>query len=162
MDIRGLSPRGAAGFAVVAGLALAVLPGCSSEEPAQPAGSPAASSEAPIRHGRAAGTGHRRAGPAPRPPRRWDATIVFAQPDPANTKLSTDRPDIVELTQGSDDGSALFNPGAVALAPGVAVVTIVTADGTTSTVTVTVSCAREPAAATRRWLLMTWSRALGC
>ena len=138
MDIRGLSPRGAAGFAVVAGLALAVLPGCSSEEPAQPAGSPAASSEAPsataglpapviVEPGQAEATAS------------VGATIVFSQPDPANTKLSTDRPDIVELTQGSDDGSAQFNPGAVALAPGVAVVTIVTADGTTSTVTVTVS-----------------------
>lgn len=64
------------------------------------------------------------------------AIIVFNQPDPSNTKVSTDRPETVELTQGSDDGSAQFNPGAVALAPGVAVVTIVPADGATSTVTV--------------------------
>ena len=66
-------------------------------------------------------------------------TIVFNQPDPAKTKISTDRPDVLELIQGSDDGSAQFNPAAVAQAAGVAVVTIVAADGTTSTVTVTVS-----------------------
>ncbi|MCU0300573.1 MAG: hypothetical protein MUF35_03090 [Candidatus Nanopelagicales bacterium] len=66
-------------------------------------------------------------------------TIVFNQPDPAQTQVSTDRPDVLELTQGSDDGSAQFNPAARALAPGVAVVTIEAADGTTATVTVTVS-----------------------
>ncbi len=138
MDIRGLSPRGAAGFAVVAVLALAVLPGCSSEEPAQPVGSRAASPAAAsatvglpapviVEPGQAEATAS------------VGATIVFNQPDPANTTVSTDRPDIVELTQGSEDGSAQFNPGAVALAPGVEVVTIVATDGTTSTVTVTVS-----------------------
>jgi hypothetical protein len=119
-------------------LALAAISGCSSDEPAQPAGSPAASPAAP------SGT----AGlPAPVivEPDEAEATasvgetIVFNQPDPANTKVSTDRPDVLELTQGSDDGSAQFNPGAVALAPGVAVVTIMAPDGTTSTVTVTVS-----------------------
>jgi hypothetical protein len=66
-------------------------------------------------------------------------TIVFSQPDPARTQVSTDRPDVLELTQGSDDGSAQFNPAAKAVAPGVAVVTIEAADGSTSTVTVTVS-----------------------
>ena len=50
-------------------------------------------------------------------------TIVFNQPDPANTTISTDKPDVLELTQGSDDGSALFNPGHGA-APDVAVVTM--------------------------------------
>lgn len=65
-------------------------------------------------------------------------TIVFNQPDPANTTIGTDRPDVLKLFQGRDDGSALFNPGAEALAPGVAVVTIRAADGSTSEVTVTV------------------------
>lgn len=138
MDIRRNSTGRTAAIAAAAVLALAALPGCSSDEPAQPATSPAASSAAP------SGT----AGiPAPVivEPGQAEATasvgetIVFSQPDPARTRVSTDRPDILELTQGSDDGSAQFNPGAVALAPGVAVVTIVAADGTTSTVTVTVS-----------------------
>lgn len=66
-------------------------------------------------------------------------TIVFNQDDPAGTQVSTDRPDVLELTQGADDGSAEFNPAARAVAPGVAVVTIQAADGSTSTVTVTVS-----------------------
>jgi hypothetical protein len=66
-------------------------------------------------------------------------TIVFNQPDPANTSISTDHPDLLELSQGFDDGSAQFNPGAVALAPGVGTVTIVAADGTTETVTITVT-----------------------
>ncbi len=65
-------------------------------------------------------------------------TIVFTQPDPANTTISTDKPDVLELIQGTDDGSAVFNPAAVARAPGVAVVTIEAADGSTSQVTVTV------------------------
>ncbi|MGB8021115.1 MAG: hypothetical protein WCF04_07810 [Candidatus Nanopelagicales bacterium] len=65
-------------------------------------------------------------------------TIVFNQPDPAHTRISTDNPDVLELFQGRDDGSALFNPGATALAPGVAVVTIEAADGSTERVTVTV------------------------
>lgn len=65
-------------------------------------------------------------------------TIVFDQPDPAHTTISTDRPDILDLTQGSDDGSALFNPAATALATGVAIVTIEADDGATTQVTVTV------------------------
>jgi hypothetical protein len=69
---------------------------------------------------------------------RVGETIVFDQPDPANTMISTDRPDVLDLTQGDDDGSALFNPAATALAPGVAVVTIEAKDGTTTQVTVTV------------------------
>jgi hypothetical protein len=65
-------------------------------------------------------------------------TIVFTQPDPANTTISIDEPDVLELIQGTDDGSAIFNPAAVARAPGVAVVTIEAADGSTTRVTVTV------------------------
>ena len=95
MDIRGPSSRGTAAFAAVAVLALAALPGCSSDEPAQPAGSPAASTGAPsgtaglpapviVEPGQAEATAS------------VGATIVFNQPDPANTKVSTDRPDIVE------------------------------------------------------------------
>lgn len=65
--------------------------------------------------------------------------VVFKQPDPAKTKISTDNTAVLEVSQGSDDGSATFNPGAKALSPGTAVVTIVAADGSTSTVTVTVT-----------------------
>jgi hypothetical protein len=69
---------------------------------------------------------------------RIGETIVFQQPDPADTRITTDRPDLLELIQGSDDGSAQFNPVAIPRATGVAVVTIEAVDGSTSTVTVTV------------------------
>ena len=65
--------------------------------------------------------------------------VVFSQPDPTKTKISTDKPDVLELTQGKDDGSAQFNPGAKAIAPGTAVVSITAADGTVTQVTVTVT-----------------------
>ena len=66
-------------------------------------------------------------------------TVVFNQPDPQHTKVSTDRPDVIELVQGRDDGSAQFNPGGTAVGAGVAVVTITAADGTISKVTLTVT-----------------------
>jgi hypothetical protein len=66
--------------------------------------------------------------------------VVFNVTDPAHTKITTDAPDLLELSQGHDDGSAVFNPGARALATGTATVTITAADGvSTSTVTVTVT-----------------------
>jgi hypothetical protein len=65
--------------------------------------------------------------------------IVFNVSDPAHTQVSTDKPDVLELSQGHDDGSAVFNPGAKALAEGTAIVTITESSGTTSTVTVHVT-----------------------
>lgn len=66
-------------------------------------------------------------------------TVVFSVSDPTTTKISTDRPDVLTLTQGRTDGSATFNPGAEAVGPGVAVVTVTQANGTTEKVTVTVT-----------------------
>ena len=66
-------------------------------------------------------------------------TVVFSVTDPANTKVSTDRADVLALTQGRTDGSATFNPGGEAVGPGVAVVTITDANGATQQVTVTVT-----------------------
>jgi hypothetical protein len=65
--------------------------------------------------------------------------IVFKVSDPAHTQVSTDAPNILQLSQGHDDGSAIFNPGGKALAQGVAVVTITEPSGTNSTVTVHVT-----------------------
>lgn len=59
--------------------------------------------------------------------------------DPVNTTITVDNADILEITQGSDDGSAIFNPGAKALAAGSATVTVTNADGTTRDIMVTVS-----------------------
>lgn len=66
-------------------------------------------------------------------------TIVFNVADPTTTKISTDKPAILELTQGGTDGSATFNPGAKALSAGEAVVTITEAGGATREVVVTVT-----------------------
>lgn len=56
-------------------------------------------------------------------------TIVFNEPDPAAVTISTDRPDVLELTQGGPQGGAVMNPGAKALAAGTAMVTITPKNG---------------------------------
>jgi len=63
--------------------------------------------------------------------------IVFNVDDPLNNNVTATPAGILEIEQGSDDGMALFNPGAKALAPGTAAVTITDGDST-RTVTVTV------------------------
>ena len=59
--------------------------------------------------------------------------------DPVTTTISTTTPELVELTQGYSDGSATFNPGATALAPGDAVITITPADGASYELKVTIT-----------------------
>jgi hypothetical protein len=59
--------------------------------------------------------------------------------DIAGTTVSTDNPEVVELTQAKDEGGALFNPGGKALAPGTAVITLTMPDMTESTITLTVT-----------------------
>jgi hypothetical protein len=59
--------------------------------------------------------------------------------DPANTVISVDDSGILEITQGSDDGTVVMNPGAKALAAGTAVITVTKADGTTRDIVVVVS-----------------------
>jgi len=66
------------------------------------------------------------------------STIVFKVDDPANSKIATDNPEVLEVTQGSDDGSAQFNPGAKALKAGKATVTVTSGAGV-QTVAVTVT-----------------------
>lgn len=68
-------------------------------------------------------------------------TIVFnvAADKLAGTTISTDQPSLLELSQAKQEGDALFNPGAKALAAGTAVVTITSPDNTTSQVTVTIA-----------------------
>jgi len=55
--------------------------------------------------------------------------IVFNVDAPANTTVATDQPELLELSQGHDDGSAIFNPGGKAIAAGTAIVTITGPDG---------------------------------
>ncbi|CAB4952184.1 unannotated protein [freshwater metagenome] len=67
-------------------------------------------------------------------------TIVFkVDGDPANSKIATDNESVLQLTQGSNDGSAQFNPGAKALMAGNATVTVTDAAGKVETVAVTVT-----------------------
>ena len=44
--------------------------------------------------------------------------VVFNLDDPTSWKLSADKPELVELIPGTDDGSAVSNPGAKALKAG--------------------------------------------
>lgn len=68
-------------------------------------------------------------------------TIVFNIPADQliGTTIATDQPDLLEVTQAKQEGDALFNPGAKALAAGTAVVTITGPSGSTSSVTVTIA-----------------------
>lgn len=59
--------------------------------------------------------------------------------DPANTVISVDDPSVLEITQGSDDGTVVMNPGAKALKAGTAVITVTNADGSTREIVVVVS-----------------------
>ena len=64
-------------------------------------------------------------------------TIVIKSQTPTEDMLITDRPDLLEITQGSYDGSAWFNPGAVALGEGVATLTLIHT-GESRTIVVTI------------------------
>jgi hypothetical protein len=59
--------------------------------------------------------------------------------DPVNTVIAVDNADVLEIAQGYDDGSAIFNPGAKALAPGTATITVTNPDGSTRNIVVVVS-----------------------
>ena len=55
------------------------------------------------------------------------------------TTIATDNPEILKISQAYDDGSAIFNPGAEALAPGTAIITVTTPDNESYDITVTVT-----------------------
>ncbi|MSX63159.1 MAG: hypothetical protein F2763_00505 [Actinobacteria bacterium] len=65
--------------------------------------------------------------------------IVFNVESLAGTTISTDKPELLELTQAKEEGGAQFNPGAKALAAGVAVVTVTNPDSSTRDVTITIA-----------------------
>jgi len=65
--------------------------------------------------------------------------ILVADNDIAGTTVSTDKPDLVELTQAHEDASATFNPGGRVLAPGTAVITVTNPDGSTRDITLTIT-----------------------
>ena len=76
---------------------------------------------------------------------QMDATAVVGDmidivvDDPVNTVIAVDNADVLEITQGYDDGSAIFNTGAKALAAGTATITVTNPDGSTRDIVVVVS-----------------------
>ena len=67
------------------------------------------------------------------------AFIDIVVDDPANTTIAVDNAEVLEDIQGKDDGSATFNPGAEALSPGTATITVTSPDGSIRDIVVTVS-----------------------
>lgn len=59
--------------------------------------------------------------------------------DVAGTTVDTDKPELLEVTQAHEDGSAVFNPGAKALAPGVAILTVTNPNNSVRDITVTIT-----------------------
>jgi hypothetical protein len=65
--------------------------------------------------------------------------IIVPEDELAGTTVSTDKPELVELTQAKEEGGATFNPGGKCLAPGTAVITVTAGDGTSRDITLTIT-----------------------
>lgn len=57
----------------------------------------------------------------------------------AGTTIEVDSPDVLEISQGHEDGGAQFNPGAKAIKAGTATITVTNADNTKREIVVTVT-----------------------
>jgi len=64
--------------------------------------------------------------------------VVFNVDNPETWAISADPEGLVRVQKGSDDGSATFNPGAEALKPGKATITLTNPDGDKLVFTVTI------------------------
>jgi hypothetical protein len=64
--------------------------------------------------------------------------VVFNVDDPTTWEIAAEPEGVVKVQKGYDDGSAVFNPGAEALKPGVATVTLTNPAGDTLVFTITV------------------------
>lgn len=130
--MRKAAALGAAGL-----LGIAVLAGCSSDDSADSADTTETSQEMT--------DGEQMLPPVIITADQTEATAMVGDmidivvDDPVNTVVSVDNPDVLAVTQGMDDGSALFNPGAEALAAGTATVTVTNPDGSTRDIVITVS-----------------------
>ena len=65
--------------------------------------------------------------------------IVFNVESLAGTTISTEKPELLELSQAKEEDGASFNPGGKALGVGVAIVTVTNPDSSTRDVTVTIT-----------------------
>lgn len=65
--------------------------------------------------------------------------IVVSEENLAGTTVSTDQPDLVELTQAKEEGGATFNPGGKTLAPGTAVIVVTNPNGSSRDITLTIT-----------------------
>lgn len=127
----------AASIALVAALGAGTLTACSSGDSGGSA-SPSASATT--------SEGAGMIGPVIVEPGQAEATvsvgrmIVFNVANPVETTITSSDPAVLAVTPGSDDGSAVFNPGGEALAAGTAEVTLVdSVTGEERVVTVTVT-----------------------
>jgi PBP1b-binding outer membrane lipoprotein LpoB len=135
MSIRRVTAVGA-----IALLGVGVLAGCSSSSGSSESSSAASAAAS------AAGSG---AAQLPAPvivtPGQTTASMKVGEfldivvDKPAGTTIDVDKPDILEITQAHEDGGAVFNPGAKALAPGTAVITVTNPNSSTYDITVTVT-----------------------
>ncbi|MEI6363665.1 MAG: hypothetical protein WCP95_16220 [Actinomycetes bacterium] len=136
-----MSIRRVAAVGTIALLGVGVLAGCSSSSSSSTSSSAAASAAASAAGSAAAGL------PAPIIITEGQSSasakvgdfIDIVVKKPAGTTIDTDKPDLLEVTQAHEDGGAVFNPGAKALAPGVAVITVTNPDNTSSTITITIT-----------------------
>ena len=65
--------------------------------------------------------------------------IIVPEDELAGTTVSTDKPELVELTQAKEEGGATFNPGGKCLAAGTAVITVTGTDGSSRDITLTIT-----------------------
>jgi hypothetical protein len=133
--------RTALAISAVALVGIAVLAGCSSSSSSDTSSSAAASSAAspaastqmlpPIIITEDQTTATAKVGD--------NLDIVIPADKLAGTTVSTDKPELVELTQAKEEGGATFNPGGKTLAAGTAVITVTYPDSSVRDITLTIT-----------------------
>lgn len=125
-------------------LGVTVLAGCSSSS--EESSTNDATSETANETGEeSGGTGSQMLPPVIVEPGQTEATakvgdfIDIVVEEIVGTTIATDNPEVLKISQAYDDGSAVFNPGAEALAPGTAVITVTSPDNTSYDINVTVT-----------------------
>lgn len=125
-----------AAAASIAALGVAVLAGCSSSSDSSSSASPAAS---------AAASSQQMLPPVIVEPGQTEATakvgdfIDIVVEQLAGTTIATSTPELVEISQGGEKDGAEFNPGAKALAPGDAVITVTLPDAKSYDLKITIT-----------------------